>query len=226
MVKAADDDSISGYGRRRLLDAAEELLDKKGIDGTSARAIAQAAGHRNVAAVNYHFGNREQLVREVLTRRAATLDAQRHALFDELEAKGPVSARDAIGVLLGPLIAQLDDPSGRRYVRLLNQAANHPAYLGEVDLRFTTSLTRGVIYLQPLVAHLPPERRPRRASIALGMALYAVAEQARLIDADPPRPVLDQETFTADLIDAALGALTAPQKPPTARTRRTKSSGG
>ncbi|MEO6512386.1 MAG: TetR family transcriptional regulator [Nocardioides sp.] len=39
-------------GRRRLVDAARRLFDEHGVHGVSARAISQAAGHRNVAAVN------------------------------------------------------------------------------------------------------------------------------------------------------------------------------
>jgi len=42
------------------------------------------------------------------------------------------------------------------------------------------------------------------------MTLYALAAQARLLDTDPPpRPVLDTATFTTDLIDTVIGALSA-----------------
>src|SRR5436190_13163910 len=108
---------ISTHGRQRLLDAALELLDQKGIDGVSARAIAQASGHRNVAAVNYHFGNRDQLVRAVVTRHAERIDQRRHALLDELEAQGPMTPRDGLVALLRPLVEQLDDDAGRQYLR-------------------------------------------------------------------------------------------------------------
>ena len=53
---------ISAPGRRRLLDTALRLLDERGVDNVSAGRIAQEAGHRNVAAVSYHYGDRRELL--------------------------------------------------------------------------------------------------------------------------------------------------------------------
>ena len=44
----------------RLLDAAESLFCEKGFDGASIRDITSQA-NCNVAAVNYHFGGKENL---------------------------------------------------------------------------------------------------------------------------------------------------------------------
>jgi AcrR family transcriptional regulator len=201
---------ISGYGRRQLIDTAERLLDERGIDGVSARKIATAAGHRNNAAVSYHFGHRDNLVRTVLERRALDVDARRHALLDELEAAGTVDPRDTLTAMLEPIAELLDDVGGRRYLRVLNQAANHPALYEQATLEFTTSLARGAAHLAPLLAHLPPQRRPQRARLGLGLAMFAFAEQARLIDTDPPpRPVLSNDEFLDDLTTSVIGFLTA-----------------
>ena len=48
-----------------LIEAAGELFAAHGFDGTSVRAICERAG-ANVAAINYHFGSKENLHREVL----------------------------------------------------------------------------------------------------------------------------------------------------------------
>jgi AcrR family transcriptional regulator len=82
-VVSDNDFPISGYGRRQLIDTAERLLDEHGIDGVSARAIALEAGHRNNNAVNYHLGDRDNLVRTVLERRALDLDVRRNVRLDE-----------------------------------------------------------------------------------------------------------------------------------------------
>jgi len=58
--------------RERLLDAAERLFAQKGFDGASIREITAAAAS-NVAAINYHFGSKENLYREVFRRRLAAL---------------------------------------------------------------------------------------------------------------------------------------------------------
>jgi AcrR family transcriptional regulator len=204
-----DDFPISGYGRRRLVDTAEQLIDQNGIDTTSARAIAAAAGHRNTAAVNYHFGTRDNLVRAVLDRRVTELDTRRHALLDELD---PATATplDALTALLRPLIELLDDPGGRRYLRVLNQGANHPAYHDRATLDFSTSLTRAAALLAPLLDHLPPPQRAHRARLAFGLTLFALAEHARLIDTTPPpRPVLTNDEFLTDLTTSTIAFLTA-----------------
>ena len=52
---------------RQLLAAAQKLFAEKGFRGTSIRDIVTEAGS-NVAAVNYHFGSKENLYREVFRR--------------------------------------------------------------------------------------------------------------------------------------------------------------
>jgi AcrR family transcriptional regulator len=50
-----------------ILDAAESLFAEKGFSETSLRTITSAAGV-NLAAVNYHFGSKEQLIQAVFAR--------------------------------------------------------------------------------------------------------------------------------------------------------------
>jgi AcrR family transcriptional regulator len=54
--------------RERILDVAERLFMENGYEATSMRMITGAA-EVNLAAVNYHFGSKEALLREVFRRR-------------------------------------------------------------------------------------------------------------------------------------------------------------
>jgi AcrR family transcriptional regulator len=54
--------------KERLLKEAEILFAQKGFEGVSVREITRAA-RCNLAAVNYHFGNKENLYLEVFRRR-------------------------------------------------------------------------------------------------------------------------------------------------------------
>jgi AcrR family transcriptional regulator len=54
--------------QRRLFEAAEELFAQKGVDGTSIRDITTKA-ECNLAAVNYFFGNKQELYEELFRRR-------------------------------------------------------------------------------------------------------------------------------------------------------------
>jgi len=57
--------------RDRLLDASEGLFASRGYAATSVRDITTEAGC-NLAAINYHFGSKHNLYREVFRRRLAT----------------------------------------------------------------------------------------------------------------------------------------------------------
>lgn len=61
--------------RERLLRAAEQLFAERGFKAVTVREICQAA-HANVAAVNYHFGDKLGLYREVMQ---VAIDAMRQA---------------------------------------------------------------------------------------------------------------------------------------------------
>ena len=60
----------------RILGAAEELFAQHGFAGTSLRQVTSLAAV-NIAAVNYHFGSKENLVNEVFRRRMDDMTALR-----------------------------------------------------------------------------------------------------------------------------------------------------
>ena len=94
--------------RERLLDTAECLFAERGFVATSVRDITAAASS-NIAAVNYHFGGKHNLYREVFRRRLAALRDQRiasiHDARDKAETLESVLASFA-DVFLKPLVAR------------------------------------------------------------------------------------------------------------------------
>jgi AcrR family transcriptional regulator len=68
------------------LEAAEELFADQGFDAVSVRDITSKAG-ANVAAVNYHFGSRDELIAAVMVRYVDPVNSERLARLDALEAK-------------------------------------------------------------------------------------------------------------------------------------------
>ena len=70
--------------RDRIIKAAERLFAEHGYDGTSIRAIV-AKARVNQAAINYHFGGKDGLYREVL--RTAFRALTEHQLSHQEEVK-------------------------------------------------------------------------------------------------------------------------------------------
>src|ERR1700750_632054 len=93
--KAAAPDPTSADTKTRILDAAEILFMEHGFEATSLRSLTTAAGV-NLAAVNYHFGTKEELFQAVLTRRLDPMNQERIELLAALErhaaARGTRSA--------------------------------------------------------------------------------------------------------------------------------------
>jgi len=77
----------SEHTARRLLDSAEELFADRGYDATSIRQIVNQCG-RNTAAVNYHFGSKENLYLEVVRRQLGDF---RDSLLQRTLASAPVA---------------------------------------------------------------------------------------------------------------------------------------
>ena len=110
-----------------LLDAAERLFAELGIAGASMRAVTRAAD-ANLAAVHYHFGSKEGLVRAVFRRRLTPLNRERIARLDDLLATG--RARDVEAIVeafVGPPLRMIgSEPGGRAFAQLLARAVQEP----------------------------------------------------------------------------------------------------
>src|SRR5206468_6387569 len=83
---AAPPEARAADTKGRILDAAEALFMEHGFEATSLRAITAAASV-NLAAVNYHFGSKEELFHAVLTRRLDPMNQERVDLLTRLESE-------------------------------------------------------------------------------------------------------------------------------------------
>src|SRR5437762_11351711 len=73
-----------GDTRSRILDGAEELFGERGLDRVSIRDITRKA-KANLAAINYHFGSKEDLIAAVFERRVVPVNEARLAALDVVE---------------------------------------------------------------------------------------------------------------------------------------------
>lgn len=104
-----------------LIEAAERLIATQGL-GVPLTEIGQAAGSANKVAVQYHFGDRHNLIEAVFQYRLPQLEKRRAALLAQLDAEERQADRAALlDALLRP-IAEVRDAEGRcRYAGFLYQ---------------------------------------------------------------------------------------------------------
>jgi AcrR family transcriptional regulator len=98
--------------RLQILRAAEKLFAAHGIDGVSLREINRAAAQSNTGAVQYHFGDRDGLIRAVVDRHRMDSEPRRHALLDQYEDNGEPDLHALAAALVSPIAAKLHDPDG------------------------------------------------------------------------------------------------------------------
>ena len=97
----------------------------------SLRAIT-AAADVNLAAVNYHFGSKEELFQAVLTRRLDPMNQERVDLLTALEQARrpvPVACEQILSAMFIPALHLARDPArgGTNFLRLLGRAYADPA---------------------------------------------------------------------------------------------------
>lgn len=102
--------SRSDRTRQRIMRAAERLFGEQGINGPSLRQIAIAAEQSNASVIQYHFVDKDNLIREIMLARVIQMEPFRAKMFTAAEGRGQL---DDIGTLLRilciPHIALRDD---------------------------------------------------------------------------------------------------------------------
>lgn len=112
--------------KKRLLAAAEQLFANKGFDAVSVRDLT-AKANCNVAAVNYHFGSKEQLYREIFERHMDVLRDVRINAIEEVMAKSQVSLKELLYAFTRSFIDPLlDEHGGRSLMKLMNREMLDP----------------------------------------------------------------------------------------------------
>jgi AcrR family transcriptional regulator len=164
--------------RQRILGAAEELFARHGFAGASLRQVT-ASAKVNLAAVNYHFGSKENLIEEVFRRRLDELNARRTELLAQCRDRADLGLEDVLDAFVRPALElSLSDAGGAAFVRVLARAyAEHDERLrrflsdnyGHVLKEFAAVFAR-------LLPQLDKEELYWRLDIVSGALTYAMAD--------------------------------------------------
>jgi AcrR family transcriptional regulator len=213
--------------KERILDAAETLFMEHGYEATSLRALT-AAADVNLAAVNYHFGTKEELFQAVLTRRLDPMNQRRLELLSSFEAKSapkPLPCDLILSALLAPALTLARDPQrgGSNFLRLLGRAYADPAPFIRQFLsdQYAEMITRFKAAFGRALPQMPRKELSWRLHFIMGALSYTLAgtDALKLIAELNPLETTNDEILLRRLAPFLLAGLTAPLPDLSAVTR-------
>jgi len=181
-------DNPPGATLDRVLTAAEQLFAENGYAGTTLRQITQLA-RVNLAAVNYHHGDKQSLYLEIIRRHLQSINQIRLARLTEAEqqsGESPVPLATVIDIMAGPLfeLYARSDNRGRHAARLIGRSLVDPLPFLEKLLaeEFQPVMARFGQALRRHVPTLPPGDFLWRLSFVAGAMLHTLATLHRMKD--------------------------------------------
>lgn len=207
-----------GATRTRILDVAEALFMEHGFEAASLRSITATAAV-NLAAVNYHFGSKEELFQSVLTRRLDPMNQARLELLTALEARAgrrPLSCERIMMALFIPALrlARDRERGGKDFLRLLGRAYADPApfirrFLSE---QYAAMIARFKAAFARALPELPKKELSWRLHFIMGALSYTLAatDALKLIAELSPRESANDELLLRRLAPFLLAGLKAP----------------
>lgn len=207
----------SDRARDALLDAAEELFARNGIDAVSNRRIVEHAGAANHSAIAYHFGGRDGLLRALVERHHDEMSRRRIELMAQL-GESP-NIHELVAARLRPLIELLDSlpkPSWR--AQFMSQISAVPSAVEVAkEVARETDLPDALRFINGAVDGIPEGVLRGRAYLLGSMVVGVCADQEAKMNEDANKGSWEQ--VGRFLIDAAAGMIGAPVTDPDGAVR-------
>lgn len=205
-----------------ILITAERLFAERGVWAVSNRQISEEAGQGNNAAVGYHFGNKHDLIRAILSRHTDPIEALRREVIDAIDDRGDV--RQWAECLVLPQARHLAAADGTTwFARFAAQLMTDPGLRPMIveDSLNSPVLQEILINLGRTLGPLPTAVRVERADMTRQLMVHMFAERERAV-ADGDRTARSSwEAAAVGLVDGLVGIWTAPVTP----VRRASRSG-
>ncbi len=166
--------------REKILQTAEALLSEQGIASTSLREITRHA-EVNLAAVNYHFGNKQQLVFEVFQCRLDALNNERLQLLDEVIGNSDkISLEAVLRALIYPalMLSRDTEKGGSRFVKLIARlyAENNKELHTFLANHYGHVMKRFAITIQTILPDMPSQELRWQLDFVIGALTYVMAD--------------------------------------------------
>lgn len=167
--------------KERILNTTEKIISEKGFSSISLRGISTIA-KTNLAAVNYHFGNKEKLIEKMLERRLDNLFELRLSLLDDLEAgsTNPCNQKHVLKAFIAPALTMSNDnhQGGKRFMQVLARAyAEKSDHLHDLlSKRYAGVIKRFATAIQRTCPHLDEQVVFWRFHFIMGSLIYVMAD--------------------------------------------------
>jgi AcrR family transcriptional regulator len=160
--------------RLSILLKAEELFAQRGIEAVPLRDIAAAAGQKNNVAVQYHFGDRQNLVREIATYRAASSEQMRSELLAEMLGSGePPTVFALVQAFMSALTCHLEP--GNHYLAFLSRYSGERGDYGGLQGTAGGTLNTFLALLRRLLPDFPEAVVQERWMVMMTSAVNTLA---------------------------------------------------
>lgn len=172
--------------KTKILDAADILFAENGFNGTSLREITGQASV-NLAAVNYHFGSKKELIKAVMSRYMDELSPQLESALSLIcEAESKPTLKDVFSAFVDPLLSLNDfkENGTSTFLQLLGRGYSDSQgflrwFLTTQYPNVFTTFTKAVKIAYP---ELSTEEMFWRLHFTMGTIVFTMASSEALID--------------------------------------------
>lgn len=199
--------------RDKLKLTARRLFAERGIGGVTVRDILAASGEKNGASLNYYFGSKDELTREIVADLFQTMDARWAAALAELQRRTtPPGVRDYVRLLVEA--SDTSDVEEIPTCARLAEAFSHQHYDVVLSVLKHHRLVNYDKVLALLAACLPDIPAPilRQRLIFLTRYLssvFALYEAASVGRSPRQRTALGLDYDLGNVVDTAVGLISA-----------------
>ena len=202
--------------RDALIAAGLDLFAEQGVYTTPLSRIVGAAGQRNTSALHYHFAvngldARHGLLFAIIDAQNEAIEAERRDMLDDVEAAAATTdLRRLVWAYVQPQANRLGSIEGRRFLSIVSQLVDLFDRWDEDPERTPAQAMRAFRLIErALPTALPPHLRRERVARFVEMVSESLGARARRLEKSRNART-EHEAYVSNLIDMAVGALSAP----------------
>lgn len=171
--------------KNKILDAAENLFADKGFNGTSLREITTHA-EVNLAAVNYHFGSKKELIKAVMSRYMNELSPRLESALIQLCEGNKPTLVEVFSAFIDPLLSlsEFKEKGTSNFLQLLGRGyTDSQGFLRWfLTTQYPGLIENFVLAVQKAYPELSPEEIFWRLHFTMGTIVFTMSSSDALID--------------------------------------------